>query len=61
MVLDIFCLCLEMYCELVLGCILSGPGDALYVGLSMCFVKVWGCIVCRFGDVFRRGVGMYCV
>ena len=25
------------------------------------FGEVWGCIVCRFGDVFCESLGMYCV
>ena len=35
-----------------LGCISRGIGD-----MGMYFVRVWGCIVCRFGDVFHAGLG----
>ena len=41
----------DVFCE--------GLGGVLCVGLGLCFVRVWGCIVCRFGLYFES-LGMYC-
>ena len=31
----------------------------MYCVLGLYFVRVWGCIVCRFGDVLCVGLGLY--